>query len=135
MPTSFGPQLIGQTEKTLNALLDRILADTGLTEPLWVSLRLTQQLGDTVGPGGLAAAIGDQARYDDADTLVADLRERGLVEGSRLTPAGLALVGRVQERTTALTAALWSDVPEADLDAAARVLSTVLERAREALVA
>lgn len=134
MPTPFGPQLIGQTEKTLNALLDRALADTGLTEPLWVSLRLTQQLGDTVGPSGLAPAIGDRARYDDAEALVADLRDRGLVEGSRLTSAGLRLVGRVQERTAALTATLWSDLPEADLEAAARVLSTVLERAR-ALVA
>lgn len=135
MSIPFGPQLIGQTEKTLNALLDRALADTGLTEPLWVSLRLTEQLGDTVGPGGLAGAISDQARYDDADTLVADLRERGLVGGSRLTPAGLELVERVQERTAALTATLWSGVPEADLDAAARVLNTVLERAREALAA
>ena len=134
MPIPFGPQLIGQTEKTLNALLHRALGDTGLTEPLWVSLRLTQQLGETVGPGGLAAAISDQARYDDADALVADLRGRGLVDGSRLTPAGLELVGRVQERTTALTTTLWSDLPEADLEAAARVLGTVLERAR-ALVA
>lgn len=130
MPIRFGPQLIGQTEKTLNALLRGVLADTGLTEPLWVSLRLTQQLGETVAPGGLAAAIGDQARYDDPDGLVADLRERGLVDDGRLTPAGQELVGRVQERTTALTTTLWSDLPEADLDTAARVLGTVLERAR-----
>ena len=30
---AFGTQLIGQTEKTLNAILDRQLAGTGVTEP------------------------------------------------------------------------------------------------------
>jgi hypothetical protein len=31
MSTPFGPQLIGETEKTLNALLRRFLEGTGLT--------------------------------------------------------------------------------------------------------
>jgi hypothetical protein len=48
MSTSFGPQLIGETEKTLNALLRRFLDSTGLTEPQWVTLRLAGQLDDSV---------------------------------------------------------------------------------------
>jgi hypothetical protein len=40
MPTTFGPQLIGETEKTLNALLRLFLEGTGLTESQWVTLRL-----------------------------------------------------------------------------------------------
>ena len=32
MSTPFGPQLIGETEKTLNALLHRFLQGTGLTD-------------------------------------------------------------------------------------------------------
>ncbi len=35
---AFSTQLIGQTEKTLNAILGRLLAPTGLTEPQWVTL-------------------------------------------------------------------------------------------------
>ena len=29
-------RVIGQAEKTMNAILDRLLAGTGLTEPQWV---------------------------------------------------------------------------------------------------
>ena len=40
----FGPVLVGQTEKTLRALLRRTLAGTGLSEPQWVTLRLAHML-------------------------------------------------------------------------------------------
>ena len=40
MSIPFGPQLVGQTEKTLNALLRGFLDGTGLTEPQWVTLRV-----------------------------------------------------------------------------------------------
>jgi len=46
MPTPFGPQLIGETEKTLGALLRRFLEGTGLSEPQWVTLRLADRLDD-----------------------------------------------------------------------------------------
>ena len=58
MSTPFSPQLIGETEKTLNALLRRSLEDTGLTEPLWVTLRLAGQLEGTVDAAGLADHAG-----------------------------------------------------------------------------
>jgi hypothetical protein len=38
---TFGAQVLGQTEKALNAILARQLAGTGLTEPQWVTLTLT----------------------------------------------------------------------------------------------
>src|SRR5258706_14576901 len=41
-------RVIGQTEKTLNAILDRQLAGTGLTEPQWVILTLAVTSGGTV---------------------------------------------------------------------------------------
>ncbi|WP_164842402.1 hypothetical protein [Actinoplanes solisilvae] len=47
----FGAQLIGRTEKALNALLERELSGTGLTEPQWVALTLT------VGPVGPASSV------------------------------------------------------------------------------
>ena len=44
---SLGPRLIGETEKTLNALFVRFLDGTGLTEPQWVVLRLADAADGT----------------------------------------------------------------------------------------
>ncbi len=66
MSTTFGPQLIGQTEKTLQAILRRALAGTGLDEPLWVTLRLADQPdGSTV-----RERVAGLAHFEDADRLV-----------------------------------------------------------------
>ena len=77
MATAFGPQLIGETEKTLNALLRRHLDGTGLTEPQWVTLRLADQLGDTADLEGLADVVRDRADFADAHDLVGALRHAG----------------------------------------------------------
>ena len=53
MSTPFGPQLIGETEKTLNAILRRILQGTGLTEPQWVTMRLAGALDGSIDAAGL----------------------------------------------------------------------------------
>ncbi len=44
---AFGTQIIGQTEKALNALLDQQLPGTGLTEPQWVPDSDGQPVGVT----------------------------------------------------------------------------------------
>ncbi len=67
MLTPFGPQLIGETEKTLNALLRRFLEEPGLTEPQWVTLRLAGLLDRSVDADGLVAAVADR---DSSSTLV-----------------------------------------------------------------
>jgi hypothetical protein len=46
---TFSPRVIGQAEKTLNAILGRQLAGTGLTEPQWVILTLAVTSGETAG--------------------------------------------------------------------------------------
>ncbi len=70
MTTPFGPQLIGETEKTLNALLlrhlDALAGGDGLTEPQWVTLRVANMLDGTVDRVGLAAAVTDRAHFPDA---------------------------------------------------------------------
>ena len=91
MSTPFGPQLIGETEKTLNALLRRFLEGTGLTEPQWVTLRLADLLDGSVGADGLAAAVADRAHFADAADLVGELTDRGLLDDGRLTSAGREL--------------------------------------------
>jgi hypothetical protein len=126
--TPFGPQLIGETEKLLTALLHRALEGTGLTERHWVCLRLAQQAN-----GDLATTVQERAQFPEAVRLVADLTERGLLADDRLTAAGRELVATVQERITATTAPLWADLPAEETRAAARALATVRDRARALL--
>ena len=49
----FGPVLLGQTEKTLQALLRHTLTGTGLSEPEWVTLRLATMVDGQVDRLGL----------------------------------------------------------------------------------
>ena len=130
MTIAFGPELVGQTEKTLQALLRLTLEGTALSEPQWVTLRLAE-IG---GEGDLATRVHDRARFEDADDLVEGLTARGLLSEGALTDAGRALIAGVRERTTARNGGLWDGLPEADVAAAERVLNELLERARGVLV-
>ena len=130
MSTPFGPQLIGETEKTLNALLDRFLERTGLTEPQWVTLRLAGMLDGSVDADGLATAVADRAHFSDAVDLVGELTDRDLLTDGRLTSAGRELTAAVQTSITTGTAAIWDNLPSDDVAAATRVLNEVITRAR-----
>ena len=129
MTTPFGPQLVGETEKTLTALLRRFLAETGLSESQWVTLRVAQLYGvdDTEG---LAAAVADRAHFPDASDLVGSLTDRGLLEAGRLTPAGRDVISTVLATSERETGGIWRDHPAADIEATTRVLNDVLARAR-----
>jgi len=127
MTASFGPQLVGQTEKTLQALLRRALADTGLSERQWVALRLADQ------PDGVALRhrVADQAKFDDADQLVTALEQRGLVANDAPTADGHAMLEKVLAKSAALSGPIWDDIDGAG--AAGHALTVVLTRARAAL--
>jgi len=128
--TTFGPQLIGETEKTLNALLRRVLAGENLTEPHWVCLRLTAQLD---GAADLATAIRERAHFANAAELVGDLTARGLVVDGRLTDAGRKFVDVTRGRIEQLTSPIWEGLAAEDVETAERVLNSVVERARAVL--
>jgi hypothetical protein len=131
--TPLGPQLIGETEKTLNALLRRFLDGTGLSEPQWVTLRLAGLLDGTVDGEGLAAAAVDRAHFSDGAELVSGLTDRKLLSGGRLTAAGRDMVAGVQARIETGAAPIWDDLPAGDVAAATRVLNEILARAPTAL--
>ena len=135
MTTPFGPQLVGETEKTLNALLRRFLEDTGLTEPQWVTLRLADQLDGKVDTKGLVAALVDRAHFADASGLVDELTVRGLLEDGALSGSGRALKEGLQATIAAQTAPIWDDLPENDVAATVRTLNEVIARARRVLAA
>jgi hypothetical protein len=134
MTTPFGPQLIGETEKTLNALLRRHLEAPALSEPQWVTLRLADLLDGRLGADGLAAAVADRARFADAADLVRGLTARGLLDGRRLTSAGRELLTTVQAAIDSETAPLWRDLAADDVAATTRVLNELISRARTILV-
>ncbi len=133
MTTTFGPRLIGETEKTLNAVLRQILEGTGLTEPLWVTLRLADLLDGSVDRSGLVAQVRDRAHFGDAAELVDQLSGIGLLDRGRLTPAGRDQVAQVSASIAARTSSIWTDLPADDVAAATRVLNEVVDRARAVL--
>jgi hypothetical protein len=133
MTTPFGPQLIGQTEKTLNALLADVLGDR-LSEPQWVTLRLAHQLATQVGSSDdLACAVADQAKFADAAELVRGLTAAGLLEDGLPTVRGRALVAEIQAEVAELSAPIFTDLPESDVAGTTRVLNEVLTRTRAVL--
>ncbi|PFG41730.1 hypothetical protein ATJ88_0372 [Isoptericola jiangsuensis] len=129
----FGPQLVGETEKTLDALLRRELAPTGLTPGHWVALRLALQHAGAPAGTGLAEAVTARARLDDAPRLVHDLRAAALLDGDEVTPAGHDLVAGVQARVQGVVGPVLAAVPPADAAAAARALHALRVGVRQAL--
>src|SRR5947209_8394496 len=127
----FGPMLLGQTEKTLQALLRATLADTGLSEPQWVTLRIANLLDGQVDRAGLISAVSDRAKFADAPEIVAVLTERGLVADGKPTDAGRHLVTSMLASSDRTDGTVWRDLPADDVEAATRVLNEVLRRARQ----
>ena len=139
---SFNAQILGQTEKALNAILDRELAGTGLTEPQWVTLTLTVMSGGTVERDQLVDRVAGALKVSvaEAQARVAELAAAGLLqapegEGSRvtLTHAGRQLHAGIGAALTPITQRMWGDLPAEDLATAGRVLSTILARANAEL--
>jgi DNA-binding MarR family transcriptional regulator len=131
-------RLVGQTEKTLNAILDKVLAGT-VSERQWVALVV---IGGGPADGDQAVAQVARALKTDrpgAADHIAALAAQGLVEtgpsGTAVTADGRRLIDRVQAQIGAITQRLWGDIPAADMAVVRRVLGTVLERAEAELSA
>jgi hypothetical protein len=135
----FGTQLIGETEKTLNAILEGQLAGTGLSEPAWVTLTLAVMAGEPLGREELAGRFAGALHIsaDQARARLAELDSAGLLQddAGAVAPseAGRTLHEGIRANVGEITQRLWGDLPAEDLAIAARVLGTVLERARAEL--
>ncbi len=127
---AFGPQLIGRTEKALNALLAVALADEDLVETQWVALRLAER---SDGSRTLAALLHDTTYAPDTAEVVDSLIARGLVRDDRLSASGQDTVARIEHRIEELTSGIWDAVDPSDRAAAERALNTVLNHARSVL--
>jgi hypothetical protein len=130
----FTPQLLGQTEKALNAILDRLLADSGLSEPEWVTLSIAVASDEPLDRGQLTSRVAGVLKVADGEAyaLITALAERGLLElgadDAVVTEEGRCFRRSIAVKTGEITERLWGDLPIEDLDAAARVLTIVLSR-------
>jgi DNA-binding MarR family transcriptional regulator len=135
--TTFTPQVLGETEKALNAILHRELVAVDLTEHQWIALRLTAIAGGAPAreqllqrlAGALKVGVGDaEARVEEL--VVAGLLEASGAEGRvTVTQAGTDVHGRVRGTVAEITQRLWSDLPTEDLETTGRTLHVILERA------
>ena len=138
----FGTQLIGQTEKALNAILVRQLAGTGLTEPQWVTLTLAVMSGGPIDYAPYLRRVADALKLSDTEAR-AGIDELATAQLLKLpeddsslvsvTDAGSHLHAQIRTGITEITQRLWGDLPADDLATAGRVLGTVLERANAKL--
>src|SRR5438067_11574914 len=86
MPTdpTLTPQIIGQAEKTLNAILYRLLAGPGLTEAQWITLTLIVAGGESTSRDQLAAQVAHALKVSTAQAQedLASLTAAQLVQDS-----------------------------------------------------
>lgn len=139
---AFGTQVIGQTEKTLNAILERLLAGTGITEPQWVTLTLTVVSDGTLSGNALTERVSHALKVtqETAHQRIVELTAANLVRTNpdgtvEATGHGKAQWGRVRAAIDQIAEKLWGDLPEQELATAGRVLNTVLSRANALLSA
>jgi DNA-binding MarR family transcriptional regulator len=137
---------IGQTERTLQALIHRQLARAGVTFPEWVVLTFLTASGPLTA-GNLAQRLTDDeiAPSAVAVAVVGAMVEKGLIgpatsspgepEAPRLTvtDAGTAVYVPLRAAIGQLTGDLFADIDATDLDATRRTLNEVTRRAKRLL--
>ena len=130
-------QVIGQAESALGALLEPLLAGTGITFQQWLVLTVTAASGGRTDRGQLVARISGARKVDGTavETAIAELAAAGLATATgplALTDAGRNVYQRVRGAVDELNAELFAFPPE-DLATAGRVLSIVTARANAVL--
>jgi DNA-binding MarR family transcriptional regulator len=140
---SLNPQVIGQAENALRALLERSLVGTGLAYRHWIALSIAVGNEVALDQDELVGRIAGVLRADTATAheVLSDLRADEFVEmasrdGSRIRPtdAGRDLHRRVRTSIDEIVNRLFRDIPAEDLQTAARVLTLVTARADVELV-
>ncbi|MFI7595380.1 hypothetical protein [Micromonospora sp. NPDC049359] len=133
-------QVIGQAHFATRALLDRAVAPLGIDFAQVIALNAL-----TAGPvdrTSLVRRLASARRVDESAVLevIDGLVDAGLAllddttePRVSLTDAGQSTQARVAEAVGGITARLYGDIPPAEADVAARVLTLVTERANDEL--
>lgn len=118
-------------------LADRILASLDISNSAGWALVHLERLGAGVRQGDLARAIG--ITEASLTATIRQLEQAGLVERRadaedrranrlHLTPAGAGIAGEAESRLVDLRVRLLDGIPDAELEAAVRLLETVSTR-------
>jgi len=127
------PQVIGQTESALGALLGPVLTEARTSFEQWVVLAVTAD-GSPVDHAQLVTRIALARKFaaSDVAAAIAELAAAGAltVEADKvaLTAVGQDLHRRIRARIHEVTSGLF-DFPAEDLATAGRVLATIAARA------
>jgi hypothetical protein len=139
---TLSPQIIGQAERALGALMNRVLTATGGTFPQWVALSITAGSGAGIDRKGLIERLAEALAVDawTASAVATELIESDLLQmapwpGERLslTERGHDRYGRTRAAIDDVTGRLFGDAADEDLTTAGRVLSLITARARAEL--
>lgn len=134
---SLNPQILGRAENAHRALLERILAGTGVTYSGWVALNLVASNEPAIGKGRLVELLAGALKGDEpaAHETIAGLRNAHLVEPVeedegqvRLSEAGRALFGEARAGVQAAVTRLYAGLSSEQLAVAGRVLSVLTTR-------
>lgn len=143
-PTLNG-QVIGQAHYATRAVLEGVLARTGITFHQVVALNATADNGGAVERDRLVGRMTGTLKIDESAVLatITELTTAGLLEelpaeageGARVgfTGEGRALHGRTAAAVAEITERLYGDLPADDLATAGRLLTLVTARANAEL--
>jgi DNA-binding MarR family transcriptional regulator len=126
---------IGETESALNGLLGKVLGDTGLDELGWIALRLVSAMPAPLTAARLTGRLAHSKKVDVATAagVLGGLEGSGLLhtinDAVATTPEGARLFEQLSSEVDQLTARMWEGLDPADLATAARILTTITERA------
>lgn len=130
---TLNPQVIGQTESALGALLAPILQETGRTFEQWLVLTVLTANGGTQDRTAVVARIAKARKLAAADVeaAIAELTAAGALATEAgqvtLTAAGHAMHRAVRTRIDQVTAGIF-DFTADDLATAGRVLAAITDR-------
>jgi DNA-binding MarR family transcriptional regulator len=128
-------QVIGRTERTLQALMDQVLAGAGGTFHQWVALTFTAGDGDGIERRQLIRRLAAALQIDDtgAEATIAGMAGEGLLQASGsavvLSDAGRKRYAAIRAAIDQIAAPLFAGIPADDEAATRRVLTTISERA------
>lgn len=128
-------QDVGEAEGALTALLNKALAETGVSRTKYIALRVLTVRGPQGSPAALAQYLASQPQVgldaDGAAALVADMEANDLVREGNITQEGLDLNARLAGVVGSFSRQVFEGIDIDDLATAGRVVRQITARAAE----
>ena len=138
-PQAVMAQQIGRAENALRAVLNQVLAESGMDYISWVTLNLLATSGPSTDPEQCVSRVVNALKIpvEQVRATVEALMRQGLFEANRgglaLTGDGQGLYLRLRDGVAKITERLYDSISASDLQTAQRVLEIITERANTEL--